>query len=258
MRIVPLLHAHIAAPHAAPRRWPSGIASLDVALSGGLAYGKMHELFAADSEDCAAMAGFALAVATGMAEGRSLLWLRSRRAAGAGGGLQAHGWTELGGRPEQLLCGTLPDATALLRAAVDALRCAELGAVITESHGNMRELDLTASRRLSLAAEKSGVPLLLLRIDATPSPSAAHTRWQIAAAPSQARPGNAPGSPTFDLELLRQKSGPSGMRWRLEWDRDQHSFRDAAHIGAVVPVSVRRPAADTGAGSLHQIVRHAA
>lgn len=258
MRINALLKAQQAVDRAATRRWQSGIATLDGALSGGLAYGRVHEVFAAEPADSAATAGFALAVATGMADGRSCLWLRSRRAAGLGGVLQANGWSDLGGLPGRALCGILPDGIALLKAAVDALRCAELGAVIIESRGSLRELDLTASRRLSLAAEKSGVPLLLLRVDATPSPSAAHTRWQVAAAPSQALPGNAPGVPAFDLELLRQKSGPSGLHWRLEWDRDQHRFRDATYIGAVVPVSARRPAADTGSGPLDQNVRRAA
>ncbi len=258
MRINALLNADDVVTRAGTLRWSSGIATLDAALSGGLAYGQVHELFAADMENSAPMAGFALAVATSMARGRSLLWLRSHRAAGTGGVLQANGWSELGGLPEQALCGVLCDGTALLKAAVDALRCPELGAVIIESCGSMRELDLTASRRLSLTAEKSGVPLLLLRVGATPSPSAAHTRWQVAAAPSQALPGNAPGLPTFDLELLRQKSGPSGLNWRLEWNRDQRSFRNATHISTVVPVSVRRPAADSGIGALGQNARHAA
>lgn len=253
---VPILQN--ALPQGPLRRWRSAVGTLDAALSGGLAYGRMHEVFAADVEDSVSTAGFTLAVATGMAEGRSLLWLRSRRASRAGGVLQASGWAELGGAPDQALCAVLPDTMALLKATVDALRSAALGAVVMESWGGMRELDLTASRRLSLAAEKSGVPLLLLRVDADPAPSAAHTRWQVAAAPSRALPGNAPGLPVFDVDLLRQKSGPSGLSWRLEWNRDERSFRDAAHAGALVSVPLRRPAADTGTGPLRQIARHAA
>jgi protein ImuA len=116
----------------------------------------------------------------------------------------------------------------------------------------------TANRRLALATEKSGVSLFLLRIDAMPVPSAAETRWQVAAAPSRALPGQAPGLPTFDITLLRQRSGPSGLDWRLEWDRDQRKFREAAVSGAVVPVPARGPAADGAAGSLSPDSRCAA
>lgn len=85
-------------------------------------------------------------------------------------------------------------------------------------------------------AERSGAPLVLLRIDATPKPSAAQTRWQVASAPSRTLPGNAPGLTTFYVTLLRQRAGPCGLVWRLEWDRDHRIFREAPLSGGVVPV----------------------
>ena len=261
MRIVPALPDH--APPPETGRWSSGIASLDTVLAGGIAYGAVHEIYAAEAADAAAATGFAVAVTACMMrqpdrQTRAPLWLRSRRAVRLGGILQASGWAELGGAPGDALVGVVPDAMTLLRAAADALRCAALGAVIVESWGRMAELDLTASRRLALYAERSGVPLFLLRIDAAPVASAAQTRWQVTAAPSRALPGHAPGLPTFDIELLRQKSGPSGMGWRLEWDRDRRIFQEAPLSGAVVSVPLRRPAADTGTGSPYPDSRYAA
>ncbi|NJS13665.1 MAG: hypothetical protein HC788_02420 [Sphingopyxis sp.] len=230
-------------------RWQTGVATLDNAIGGGFALGRIHEVFSGCPEDAAASAGFALALAVRSAEdGKAIIWLRSRRAARAAGVIHAAGWVELGGAPEACLFVLAQDAKALLRAGLDALRCGGLGAVVIESHGAMPELDLTASRRLSFAAEKSGVPLLLLRADAQPVPSAAETRWQVAAAPSQALPGKAPGAPCFDIELLRCRSRPAGQRWRLEWDRDGKLFRDTAVSGAVVPVPLRRQTAERGAG----------
>lgn len=167
-----------------------------------------------------------------------------------GGVTQANGWAELGGIPGDALMALLPDSRALLRAAVDALRCASLGAVIVESWGAMREMDLTASRRLALAAERSGVPLLMLRIDATAVPSAAQTRWRVAAAPSRELPGKAPGLPTFDVTLLRQRAGQSGFTWRLEWDRDRRIFREAPLSGVVVSVPANGSAAAGGGGTV--------
>ncbi|WDF71717.1 ImuA family protein [Novosphingobium sp. KACC 22771] len=248
-------------PDAPPvRRWSSGMATMDAALGGGLAHGCLHEIYAAEAGDGAAAAGFTLAAAMGLCAGKPLLWLRSRRAAGALGVFQGAGWAELGGAPDGGLVGVVGDTMGLLRAAVDGLRCAALGAVVVESWGAMRELDLTASRRFALAAEQSGVPLLLLRVDAAPSPSAARTRWQVSAAPSLALPGNAPGAPCFDVTLLRQRSGPSGQSWRLEWDRENCQFRERTNhetlSGAVVPVPFDRPAADRAGDRAGE--RHAA
>lgn len=250
MRIVPTPARERTMPVALSRR-VLGIASLDAALGGGLARGRVHEVYAAEGDDAASAAGFSVGMAMTAIDRPDLpvLWLRMQRAARLGGVVQASGWAELGGAPGHGLVGMVPDALGLLRAAVDALRCPGLGAVIVESWGAMRELDLTASRRLALAAEKSGVPLLLLRIEAEPVPSAAQTRWQVAAAPSQALPGNAPGNPVFNVTLLRQRSGPCGLSWRLEWDRDRCLFSEAALSGAVASVPTCGSVADTGGAS---------
>jgi protein ImuA len=233
----------------ARQRWASGVASLDAALSGGFAYGHLHELYAAEAEDMAATAGFALALVTGMAiAGKGILWLRSARAATRHGVLQANGWSELGAEPGNFIFGVIPDVKWLLKATVDALRSNSLGAVVAETCGRFSELDMIANRRLVLAAEKAGTPLFLLRADAEPASSAAETRWQISAAPSRALPANAPGGPVFNIELLRQRSGPSGLHWQLEWDRDRRIFIDAACAGALVPAPLRRPAAAAEAG----------
>lgn len=253
MRITPALNPPI--PPTAAHRWASGVLSLDTALAGGMPYGNIHEIYAAEVADASAAMGFGAVVVSGMVDtGQSVAWLRTRRSAGMSGLLQANGWMELGGAPGHVLLAIVPDAMALLRAAVDALRCAALGAVVVEGWGAMRELDLTASRRLALAAEKSGVPLFVLRIDAEPVPSAAQTRWQVQSAPSRALPGNAPGYPTFDVTLLRQRGGPCGLNWRLEWNRDRRKFQEAAISGAVVSV----PAGGPAAGRAGEHGRHAA
>ncbi len=225
------------------KRIATGHGALDAALDGGLARERVHELFAATSDDAASATGFAAMLALRMVGRRApIFWLRTDEAERRGGTLHAPGLAELGGDPDALVLGLAPDVKSLLRGAADAARCAGVKALIVECWGKCPQLDLTASRRLSLAAEQSGVTLLMLRLETEPVPSAADTRWAVSAAPSQALEANAPGPPMFEIQLLRRREGPSGMRWRLEWDRDRISFREPAHPGAVVPLPSRRPA----------------
>ena len=225
------------------KRIAIGHTALDAALGGGLAGGRVHEFYAA-ADDGPSAAGFAAMLALRTVGRRTpIFWLRTDEAERHGGRIYGPGLAELGGDPDSLVLGQAPDVKALLRVAADAARCPGLGALIVEAHGKCPALDLTASRRLALAAEQSGVTLLMLRLAAEPVPSAADTRWAVRAAPSQALEANAPGAPAFDIELLRRRSGPAGMRWRLEWNRDRLIFTDPALPGAMVPLPSRRPAA---------------
>jgi protein ImuA len=85
-------------------------------------------------------------------------------------------------------------------------------------------LTLTATRRLHLAAEKSGARCVLVRFDPL-SPSAAWTRWNVAAAPSRSV-GLEMGKPRFAVTLARRRSGRSGQRWLLEWNAHEHAFSE--------------------------------
>jgi len=221
-----------------------GAEAVDARLGGGLAYGRVHEIFAADAEDGSNAAGFALMLAMRAASGATpILWLRPRMAEAGGGQLYAPGLIELGLDPARLILAIAPDEAALLKAAGDSLRCVGLGAVVIELGRDTRGIDLTVSRRLALAAEQSGIAALLLRADGKPLPSAAQTRWRVAASASAALAANAPGGPAFNIELLRHRGGPDGLGWRVEWDRDQCSFREAPLPGVILPIPAGRPTA---------------
>lgn len=235
-----------------------GHEGVDGWLGGGLARGRLHEVFADEAGEASAGAGFAALLGLQAGSGRPLFWLRTEAVERQAGRLYATGLEELGIAPAALLLGLVADETALLRAANDAARCAGLGALIVECWGSARMLDLTASRRLMLAAEASGVTILLLRVAAQAAPSAADTRWRVAAAPSRPLEADAPGHPTFDIELLRRRAGPAGQTWRVEWDRDRLAFQDPGALfveeaplsGAGLSVAADRAAADHEAAPL--------
>lgn len=231
-------------------RFTTGHEALDATLDGGLMRGRMHELFAAEADDGASATGFAaMLMLRASGPGAPIFWLRTDEAERRGGRIHGPGLAELGGDPDALVLGLAPDARTLLKSAADAARCPGLKALVVECWGKCPALDLTASRRLVLAAEQSGVTLFLLRLDAEPVPSAADTRWAISAAPSQALEAKAPGAPMFEIELLRRRAGPSGMRWRLEWNRDRLIFREPTLPGAMVPLPSGRPASPGNRGT---------
>lgn len=217
-----------------------GSVALDAQLGGGLPRGRLHELFAAEPDDRAALAGAALMVAMRAGEG-PLLWLRQDGGVRAGGCLYGPGLADLGLDPARLIEIVAPDEAALLRAAGDAVRCPQVGALLIEPWKAARGFDLTVSRRLAVAAEKSGVTVLLLRAEAEPAPSAAYSRWRVRGIASTALEAGAPGHPAIEVELLRHRGGLAGLRARLEWNRDEHVFRDAALSGAVLPLPPGRP-----------------
>lgn len=211
------------------KRIPLGCEEIDAALEGGLAAGLLHETVTAGSSDAPAAAGFAAALAQ-RAGKAPLVWVRQRHAGGEAGGLYAPGLAELGLDPARLTLVTARHPRDLLAAGLEAVRCSALGAVVLETWGQSPLLDLTATRRLMLAAEASAVTTILIRVGAEAGRSVAFTRWQVGAAPSRALPAGAPGLATFDITLLRNRAGPSGQRWRVEWDHGQQRFRPAAPV----------------------------
>lgn len=221
-----------------------GAGPVDAALGGGLARGAVHEIFPTHAADIAAASGFVAGLSLRAAPQAPLLWIRHKRCEIETGALYAHGLAEMGLAPENLVAVLVDDVVDGLRAALDALRCPGLGGVVLESWGASRHLDLTASRRLSLAAQESGVTAFVLRAMAEPEPSAALTRWQIETAAS-ADPLGLVGRSAFSARVLRQRSGKAGAYWTLEWNHDEKGFAQQALPGALSAADFDRPA---GAG----------
>tara|TARA_B100000678_G_scaffold55811_2_gene44814 strand:- start:453 stop:1340 length:888 start_codon:yes stop_codon:yes gene_type:complete len=205
-------------PERHSERWRHGLAGL---------HGKaLHsEVFASSRE--AAGAGAVLALALDdwrnaspkeggeMSDQRSILWVQTREAARLGGKPYRAGLPQdLQSRVIHVLAHKAEDA---LFAMEEGLRCRELSFVIGEIAGNPKALDFTASRRLTLTAQKHEVPLFLLRVDAARDLSSARMRWEVTSAPSTAPEWNAqaPGNPSWRGELFRARSHPPG-EWVFE------------------------------------------
>ncbi|MSP75301.1 MAG: hypothetical protein EXR12_04110 [Rhodospirillaceae bacterium] len=222
--------------HAGKAAVPTGLPAIDALLpQGGLLTGALHEIEAgaAPSGRVAAHDGAALGFAAHLM-GRfaavtpgTLLWCR--RPSGVfdappyAAALAA--WFD----PARLLVVTARRDEDVFWAMEEGLRCPGIAAVL----GETRATDATAGRRLSLAAEKSGVPTLLLRPQPAPPQSVCVTRWRIASAPSHSTPGlHDVGAPRWRLELRRNRFGAPSiaetLSWLVEWN-------DETHCLAVVP-----------------------
>ena len=178
------------------------------------------ELFAASPRDCG-WAGFLLPQVD---SSRPVLWVQERMAILESGRIYPPG---LGG---DCIHVEARDARAALWAMEEGVRCSALSAVIGELYGDPAALDFTATRRLAVASERSGVPCWLVRLGGNANLSGARMRWRVASAPSLANllDPRAPGLPAWGAELFRARGTPPG-RWTVAHEAD--SFHLVAGTG---------------------------
>jgi protein ImuA len=182
----------------------------------------LHEILGAggDEEDGALAAAFAAGILGRLVAQRSsagdgmVLWCLPRPDL-YGPGLAVHGLD-----PAHLVLVQAPRDAEILWAMEEGLRAPGIAAVV----GEVGTLAAVASRRLQLAAERSGITAFLLRRwrDGGQAacernlPNAAVTRWRIAALPSQPLPGEpGVGRPRWRVELLRCRGGEPAC-WEVE------------------------------------------
>jgi protein ImuA len=192
----------------------------------GLAATYHSEVFAAGDEAGGAAAALAFAAdalhaaqpqSAETKDHRALVWVQDRAAIKLGGRPYRPGLPQgFRDRLIHVVCEKPEDA---LFALEESLRCRDVAAVIGEIAGNPKALDFTASRRLTLTAERHAVPLWLVRLDARHDLSSARMRWEVRSAPSPRPRWNAagPGAPTWAAELFRARQHPPGI-WTLHDD----------------------------------------
>jgi protein ImuA len=197
-----------------------GVKPVDAALGGGIPCATLHELSAAPVH-LGAAAGFALALAALAREpARQTLWIATDFGALETGALYGPGLDQLGLDTAQLLVARVARPVDALFAMEEALKCRALATVMAE-FGDAP--DLTATRRLSLAARDGGGLGLLLCHKPSAAPSAARTRWRIAPALSRPDEFGGLGRTAFTLSLTKNRRGPCG-NWTLAWDHHEHAF----------------------------------
>ena len=230
-----------------------GVASLDRALSGGLAPAALHEITPGSMADLGSAIGFALALAArahrppslslrrdGRAEpklpgsegwqpGKRVVWITTDFAALEAGGTYGLGCDLFGLSARDLVIVRVARAADALWAMEEALKCRALSAAVAELPNDAPLADLTATRRLTLAAREGGAFGFLLRHRGSALTSSAETRWRVAAAPATPDRFGGLGRASFCLTLHKNRRGPTG-RWPIAWNHHEHAF-EALSLG---------------------------
>jgi protein ImuA len=180
---------------------PFGVDALDSRLpGGGIATGALHEI--AGGTDLADDASATIFVAGILAriEGPVLWCLRWRD-------LFAPALHLAGLHPDRVIHVEAGDDANVLLAMEECLRHPGLAGVV----GEIGRYSTTASKRLQLAAEGSGVAAFVFRrsakLDQAAEGTAAVTRWRITAAPSEDLGIPSLGRPRWKVELERVRGG---------------------------------------------------
>ena len=186
----------------------------------------LSEVFAVHPRD-GGWAGFVLAQVD---PAKPLLWVQERMAILESGRIHPPGLAV-----PNLIHVEARDARSALWAMEEGLRCAGLSGVIGEIWGDPAALDFTATRRLAVAAERTGVAAFLIRLGGHANLSGARMRWRLASRPSLANPldARAPGASAWDAELFRARGHPPG-RWSIADEPqagDAHRLRVVADAG---------------------------
>lgn len=192
---------------------PFGVLALDRHLpSKGLTLGALHEVI--EEGPASEFAGTATFFTAGIAARLKgpVLWCLTRR------DLFAPGLMQVGLHPDRVVYAETCRDADVLPLIEEGLRQRGLGVVI----GEVSRLGLTASRRLQMAAEASGVPALIIRRwwtvaqkDLTKLPTAASTRWRVSPVPSEAAPAGGLKRSRWRVELVRCR-GAEPRSWILE------------------------------------------
>jgi protein ImuA len=220
---------------------PLGLKRADECLGGGLVLGALHEIFPAAPVHLGAACGFVLALAVLAGKGRpgatrGTLLIQTDMARFEGGAPYGLGLDLFGLPSRRLLVLRARRPIDALFAMEEALKCRALACVIAELPDHAA--DLTATRRLSLAARSHDGIGLLLRHRSTSMPSAAMTRWEVAALAGERDAYGGLGTTTFQLSLVKNRRGPCG-RFRVAWSHHERAFASADPVAVAAPFADR-------------------
>jgi len=178
----------------------------------------LHELCPAGPGAEAAALGFSLGLAASW--GGPVFWAGEEGVFAEEGAPYPPGLAQFGLDLSRIIVIRAAKREEVMWAAEEALS-ASGAVVICVLSGRGKPLELKATRRLLLFAERNHSRCLLVR--PLTEASAAWTRWRVSPAQSSADPHEL-GLPAYALELMRHRAGPAGARFTIQWNAHARCF----------------------------------
>lgn len=201
----------------------------------------LHEVRPRSYRDGPAAMGFLCALAAMASGGRpgATIWIAQARGGLDFGRPYGPGLKGIGIDPAQVLVVDAPDDVSALWAAEEAAKAGGAAAILGQVLG---PVDLTAARRVHLAAAQRGVFIGLAQPHHSPGLAPALTRWTAEGASGAARTLAQWSVPRWRVGLDRRRDGPPVPAEILEWDHAAHRVRLGAVLGVQGPdVREQRP-----------------
>lgn len=193
--------------------------------------GVVHELICQEKSHVAPTLGFLSALMTTVNLSRApVLWITQNK------DVFAPGLITFGLEPHRIVFMSVQSDREALWAMEEGLHTKGLAAAISE----VTSIDLTATKRLQLATESSGVTGFLIRFNKQGHNSSCFSSWAISGLPSQLEDGlPGVGFPRWHVELRKIRNGRLG-EWDIEWRAGEFRLVDKVEDKAVFkPVAVR-------------------
>lgn len=202
-----------AEPEAAPTEFPAGW---------------LHELWAPHQRDHTTAMAWALSSIP--SDEKPFLWVTNPDLLREQGVPYGHGIKGLAINPDQFVLVKASSQADSLWALEEAIKSGAFTAVI----GELSDIDLTSSRRLSLAVQAHEARcLLLMRSEMSPQ-SVAYSRWRIEAHPSRKDAGKTEadwaGRPCLQALLHKHRGGELPRKTLLEWQDAHHRFHMVSSV----------------------------
>lgn len=192
--------------------------SPEKSVDGRFPAGWLHELWSAKPRDHAAVTAWALSVSH--STDKPILWITTAQLLREQGLPYGPGLLSLGINPERFILVRARSLHDSLWALEEGIKSEAFASVI----GELDDIDITSSRRLSLAVQTHKARcMLLVRRESKPQ-TVAYSRW--CASPQQSIGGNdgLPGNARLHVALDKHRGGARPHQTILEWQDATHRF----------------------------------
>ena len=189
--------------------------------------GWLHELWAPSCRDHASATAWALSALK--PDDKPLLWVTNHALLREQGMPYGPGLIDIGINPADFILIRAHSHEDGLWALEEAIKSNAFGAIV----GELSNIDLTSSRRLSLAAQTHQASCLLVMRTQAPPQSVAYSRWHVNTAPSISDT-EWPGLARIKTSLHKHRGGELPRQTLREWHHAHHRFH-------MVPSLVDKP-----------------